>query len=88
MLLETTTYDPSYTMTIKTLADAYEGRIYGDYGSNLVMDKGQVGATHIFNCYVISPDGEKRICKTGDEFDSLVNPYMGVLSGKAPPAPK
>jgi hypothetical protein len=59
----------------KTLSDAFEGSLYGEYNwkSDKVKKYWQVPP---FMCKVTLPSGKEKICHSDDEFDALVKQYM------------
>jgi hypothetical protein len=76
VLIEST--DPKNDGTVfvsKTLSDAFEGKLYGEYNwkSDKVKKYWQVPP---FMCKVTLPSGEEKICHSDDEFDALVKQYM------------
>jgi hypothetical protein len=73
---------PGEAFTTKFLFDGFEGQEYGVY--SWATEKGkkywEVLPT---TCHVLSPSGEKTICKSDEEFEGLVAAYM-----EWPPAPR
>lgn len=59
----------------KTLVDAFEGKVYGNYmwRSDKVKKYWQVPPVQ---CKVTTLSGEEKNCTSSDEFDALVKQYM------------
>jgi hypothetical protein len=77
MLIENT--DATYAPTIwthRSLLDAYEGKVYGDYSWHTVKGK-KYWEVPPFMCKVALPTGEDHFCKSDDEFQELARIYMG-----------
>lgn len=82
VLFEATTFTAQSIVTSKFLADAYERKIYGNFGSSLITVGAKPGEVRsIWDCYVLSFDGQKQVCKTVEEFDALVGAYMAEKAG-------
>jgi hypothetical protein len=61
--------------TVKTLGDAYERKVFGEYA--WVSDKHKKAwEVRPIQCHVIMPSGENKVCASGDEFDALSATYM------------
>jgi len=60
------------------LLDAVEGNEIGDY----VLAARPDGTITPMFCEVTSRSGEKRFCKSKEEFDEMVRPYMGAALEK------
>jgi hypothetical protein len=63
------------SVTTKSVIDAFEGKPYGAYmwKSDAVKKYWEVPP---MGCEVTVADGTKKTCKSADEFDELVRPYM------------
>jgi hypothetical protein len=55
----------------RELSDAYEGKNYGLYNSSYGS-----GRSTISMCSVTLPSGEKKACRSSDEFNDLIKVYM------------
>jgi len=64
-------------VTSKSIFDAVEGKQYGEYiwQSDKVKKYWEVPP---ILCDVISPSGEKTLCKSDDEYKELLKPYMDI----------
>jgi hypothetical protein len=59
-----------------TVSDAFEGKVYGQYIWISEKNK-QYFEVPPFQCEVTLTSGEKKICRSSDEFDALIrNNYM------------
>lgn len=73
------------------LSDAYERKIYAELAWRsdapaiiaLVDPTKKYWQVKPFECHVLMPSGEKKICESGDEFDELVKTYMGGSGARA-----
>jgi hypothetical protein len=74
----TTSYDVSPPVEIhaKTVADAFEGRVYADFVQRIDRDQPPD------RCYVMV-NGRKEQCASIEEFDLLARPYMGITTFSA-----
>ncbi len=66
---------PGTIWTNKTLVDAFEGKVYGEYmwHSDKVKKYWEVPPVQ---CKVTTLSGEEKSCISSDEFDALVKQYM------------
>ena len=78
MLVEAT----NFPFQTKTLSDAYEGRVYAQYVFK-ADDVKKYWEVAPLECWILSETGEKRQCKSGEQFDKEVEAYMGAP--KPPP---
>jgi hypothetical protein len=59
----------------KVLADAYEGKQFGSYLYRVDKIK-KSWEVPPFECRVMLPSGEEKVCTSSDEFDALATIYM------------
>ena len=59
----------------KTVSDAFEGKVYAQYGWHTDKVK-KYWEVPPYRCKVMLPSGEEKICHSSDEFDALVKEYM------------
>jgi hypothetical protein len=71
----TTGMTATETFVYRQLFDAFEGKQYADYGWHFEEGKGYSEAA-VDTCEVTARSGEKRTCKSQDEFDALAKTYM------------
>jgi hypothetical protein len=62
-------------MQSKNLSDAFEGKVYGSYVWVNTQHK-KFWEVDPMECYVVSPTGERKECKSSDEYDSLSSAYL------------
>lgn len=81
VLIESASSTTSGRSFSKVLLDAYEGKEYGSYlwFPDPVKKYWEVPP---FECHVLTAVGEKRVCKSDDEFNALVNAYMDGSAAK------
>ena len=78
---------PGEIWTTKLLFDGFDGQEYGSYLWRTDKSNKARGTTPI-ECHVVSPSGEKIICKSDEEFDGLVEAYMEWPKSASPPQVK
>ncbi len=66
---------PGTIITSKTLSDAFEGKVYGNYIWSTQKGK-KYWEVPPLECDVALSTGEKKICHSSDEFDELIKVYM------------
>jgi hypothetical protein len=66
---------PGTIITSKQLADAFEGKVFGNYIWRTQKGK-KFWEVPPLECDVILPSGEKTVCHSSEEFDALVKQYM------------
>ncbi|HWY54260.1 MAG TPA: hypothetical protein VNZ03_07340 [Terriglobales bacterium] len=66
---------PGTIFTTKTLSDAFEGKVYGNYSWGTQKGK-KYWEVPPLECDVVLPTGEKKICHSSDEFDELIKVYV------------
>jgi len=66
---------PGTIFTSKTLTDAFEGKVYGNYIWSTQKGK-KYWEVPPLECKVTLPSGEEKACHSSDEFDELVKQYM------------
>lgn len=74
MIITSTTSSTESILTSNSLSDAFEGKEYGSYISNLSTARGT--SARLIDCYVLSAGRTKQLCRSEDEFNELVKPYM------------
>jgi hypothetical protein len=62
-------------LTLKQLADAFEGKVYGNYIWSTQKNK-KFWEVPPLECTVTLPSGEQTLCHSSEEFDRLVKQYM------------
>ena len=65
----------------RTLSDAYELKDYAAYSWHTVKDK-KYWEVPPFECHVILPSGEKKVCASDGEFNALIRNYMEEAESK------
>ena len=75
MFVETSEAKTGTIWNAKTLVDAFERKEYGYCLWHTVKGK-KYWEVPPYYCWVTLPSGEKKICTSSDEFDSLVRIYM------------
>ncbi|HSP17277.1 MAG TPA: hypothetical protein VLV78_21215 [Thermoanaerobaculia bacterium] len=68
--------NPKVIWTTRSVYDAFEGKEYATYVWHTVEGK-KYWEVPPFQCEVTLPSGEKKICHSDDEFNELIQPYMG-----------
>ena len=68
--------NPEDIWTTKEVLDAFEGKPYADYMWHMDKIK-QYWEVPPFECWAILPSGEKKVCHSPGEFDSMIQEYMG-----------
>jgi len=71
----TTGMTATVTWIYRQLFDAFEGKQYADYSRHSEEGKGYSTAA-VDTCEVIAWSGEKKTCKSLEEFEGLVKIYM------------
>jgi hypothetical protein len=66
---------PGQIITSRYLSDAFEGKNLGNYFWESERNRKYWEVTP-FMCDVTIPSGEKKTCKSSDEFDELLKVYM------------
>ncbi len=74
ILVEGVNFKQGDFWTHKTLSDANERKIYGSYLWSFVKGKED---NPPLECSVVMPSREVRKCTSSEEFDSLIESYMG-----------
>ncbi len=67
---------PGTFWTFYSVFDAFEGKVYGACAWHTVKDKKYWEVSPV-QCDVTLPSGEKRVCRSQDEFEKLIEVYMG-----------
>lgn len=75
MLVETTDMSGSQSITTAYVTDANEGRLYAIYGW-MSREGKKYWEVPPMTCELTPSLREKRFCKTREEFDEFVAPYM------------
>ena len=70
------TSTPGQLITNAILTDAFEGKGFGMFMWASEKDK-KYWEVKPFVCYVVLPSGERQGCQSRDEFDGMIQRYIG-----------
>lgn len=63
-------------VTSTRLDDAFEGKVFGNYLWQTEKNK-KYWEVPPLACNVVLESGEEKVCKSSEEFNQLIKPYMG-----------